>query len=73
MYIKVRVRTDAKKESITETGEQRLDVAVREPAQQNRANRRVVQLVAEHYGVTPGNVRIISGQRSHTKMFAVNE
>lgn len=71
MYVRVTVKAGAKKESIAECGEAELGIAVREPAERNMANRRVVALVAEHFSVRPGAVRIISGHHSTRKILSV--
>ncbi len=71
MYIKVRVRAGAKKEEFALVGEGRFAVAVKEPALQNLANRRVVALVAAHYRVPVGKVKIVSGHRSPSKILSV--
>lgn len=73
MYIHVRVVVGARKEKVEEVGAQRLKIAVREPAEQNRANRRVIELVAKHLGVPAGRIRLIHGHQSPSKLFSVRE
>ncbi|HEC30814.1 MAG TPA: DUF167 domain-containing protein, partial [Candidatus Yonathbacteria bacterium] len=46
--IRVRAFPGAKKELVKEEGEDKLKIFVREPAQNNLANRRIMQLVAEY-------------------------
>ncbi len=72
MYVKVVVTPGAKRESVTPTGDAKLAVAVKEPAAQNLANRRVVEVVAIHFGVPASRVRIISGHHSRSKMLSVD-
>lgn len=72
MYVKALVTPDSKKESLTETSKDRLAISVREPARQNLANSRVVELVARHYSVPRGSVRIISGHHSPSKLLSVD-
>jgi uncharacterized protein YggU (UPF0235/DUF167 family) len=72
MYVHARVRAGAKKEEVEEAGDGRLRIAVREPAKQNLANRRVVELVARHYRVAPGKVRLVSGHHSPSKILSVD-
>ena len=71
MYVKVRVTPDAKKELCEQVSADHLKISVREPAEQNRANRRVLELVARHFAVPSGKVRLISGHRSPSKIFSV--
>lgn len=71
MYIRVRVVPDSRREKFTKTGEREFAALVREPAERNLANRRVVALVAEHFGVSPRKARLVSGHRSPTKIIDV--
>ena len=71
MYIKVRVRTDSKRERVTKVGEHSYEIAVREPAQRNLANRRVRELIAHEYEIPTGNVRLVSGHRAVGKVLSV--
>ena len=70
MYLKVFVVPDAKRESVAERSGA-LEVTVREPARQNRANTRVREIVAERYGAPLSQVRIISGHHSGAKMLSL--
>ncbi len=71
MYVKVTVITGAKKESFRATSENRFEVAVKEKPERNLANKRIVELVAAHFGVEPKGVRIINGHHSPSKMLSV--
>lgn len=72
MYIHVRVQAGAKREEVTEKSPDHFLMAVREPAERNLANVRVVELVAERYGVPVGKVRIINGHHSPSKLLSVD-
>ena len=71
MYIQVRVNPGAKREEVKKIGLTRLEVSVREPAEMNRANNKVIELVAEHFGVPVNKVRLISGHTSQSKVFSI--
>lgn len=71
MYIKVRVNAGAKKESFVQEHEDSFTISVKEPAEQNRANARVRELVAAHFGILPKQIRIISGHHSPGKILSV--
>ncbi len=71
MYVRVEVKAGARRESIIRVDEKTLSMSVKEPAERNRANLRVRELVAAEYGVRPQNVRMISGHRSPRKIFDV--
>ncbi len=71
MYIKVRVRTGAKKESVEQLAGDRFAISVKEPAERNQANERVVELVAMHFKISPAKIRIKSGHHSPSKILSV--
>jgi len=71
MYIRVRVAADIKKESFVIKTDDSFLVSVKEPAEGNRANTRVLELVAEHFGINPKQIRIISGHHSPSKMLSI--
>jgi uncharacterized protein (TIGR00251 family) len=71
MYIKVKITPGAKKELITVVSATSYTISVKEPAEQNRANRRLVELIAEHYGISAKQVKLISGHHSPSKILSV--
>jgi len=71
MYIKVRVFAGAKKEEFKKISNTHFEAKVREKAERNMANRRVVELARKHFGVA-GDVRIISGHHSPSKILSVD-
>lgn len=71
MYIRVRVSSGAKKEVFSVDSEESFLVSVKEPAEQNLANKRVLELVAGHFGISPRAIRIISGHHSPSKIFSI--
>ena len=72
MYIKVKVIAGAKKETVKKISNTSYALSVKEPALQNRANARVVAIIAAACGVPVANVRIINGHHSPSKMLSVN-
>jgi uncharacterized protein YggU (UPF0235/DUF167 family) len=71
MYIRVKVFAGVKKELFKEIGENRFEIHVKEPAERNLANSRVIALVAEHFGVSFKSVRIVNGHHHPVKLLAV--
>lgn len=69
--IRVRAFPDAKKEYIEETEPHILRVFVREPAKDNRANRKILDLVADFYTIPRNKLRMISGHHGMSKMIEV--
>src|SRR2546423_1765232 len=54
MLIKVRVKASARHESVRELASDRFEIAVKQPASENRANAQVIALIAARFGVAPG-------------------
>ncbi len=71
MHIKVKVTTGAKKEKIEIKKQDVFVITVGEKAERNMANKRVRELVAEHFKVSIGKVKIISGHHSPSKILEV--
>ncbi len=67
----VSVEPDARRERLVEISPTTFQISVKEPAQRNRANQRVRELLAEHFGVTLSSVQILTGARSGKKRFTV--
>jgi len=72
MYSKATVTPGARKETIQATGEHTFTITVRESAQQNRANTRVRELLAQHFNVPVQQVRIVTGHRSRSKIVSID-
>jgi len=71
MYIKVKAFPKSKKEVIKKISADAYEVHVKEEAQQNLANKRIIELVARELDVVVGRVRIINGHHSPSKMLSV--
>lgn len=71
MTVYVRVIVNAKKETVTVVTENKLAISVKEKAQHNEANERILVLVARHFKIEQKNVRIVRGHKSASKVLAV--
>ena len=71
MYIKVKVVVGAKREKIVKKTEDRFDISVKEPAERNLANKRILELVRDYFKVYNGEVRIVSGHHSPSKIISL--
>lgn len=71
MYIKVRVQAAAKEEKIIKKSDNTFLVWVKEPAERNMANRKVMELVARELTCMPRHIRIVSGHHSPSKILSV--
>lgn len=72
MYIKVNVIAGAKKEIFKQKNNDHFDVSVKEEAERNMANTRVIELVAEHFKIAKNKVRIINGHHHPSKLLSID-
>lgn len=79
-YIHVKVTAGAGKESFSPRLDQagqakspdHFEISVKEKAQRNMANTRVLELVAEYFKVPKNKVRIINGHKHPSKLLVVD-
>ena len=72
-YIHVKVTAGVRKESFTKKNKDHFEVSVKEKAERNMANSRVLVLVAEHFKVSLKKVRIVNGHRHLSKLLVVGD
>ena len=71
MYIKVRVKSGQRAEEVIKESDDHFVISVKQKAERNMANRRVVEILKEMY---PNMlVRIIHGHQSPSKLLAIDE
>ena len=70
MRISVKVFPNSKTEEVVKEGDRFL-VRVKEPAKEGKANRAVIKLLAEHFGVSQRQVAISSGFGSRNKVIEI--
>lgn len=70
MKVKVKVKPNSKTEELSQAGDTFV-VKIKEPPKEGRANQAVIKLLAKHFGVSQGQVRILSGLRSRNKIVEV--
>lgn len=73
MYLRVRVKAGAKKEFFSEKEEGLFEISVKERAQGNQANKRVLELLSQHLGIKYSKIRTIAGHRQPSKIFFVED
>jgi len=71
MHVRVKVTAGASREHVEEE-DGVLSIFVKEPPQDNMANRRVMQIVAERFKVAPNAVKIVAGHHARNKTLEVN-
>jgi uncharacterized protein (TIGR00251 family) len=72
MKIQVKVKPNSRTEDVSQEGDSFI-VRVKEPPREGKANLAVIKLLAEHFGVPKGQVRILSGFRGGNKVIEVPE
>jgi uncharacterized protein YggU (UPF0235/DUF167 family) len=73
MYLHVLVTAGAKKETLKKKNEDHFEISVKEKAEHNLANTRVLELVAEYFKIPKNKVRIVNGHRHPSKLLVVEE
>ena len=73
MYVKVKVKAGAKEDKMTLIKKDSFDISVKAPAERNLANKKVVELVRKYFKVYNGDVRIVSGHHSASKILSVEK
>ncbi len=71
MYLKVEVLAGAKEERVEKLGADFFRVQVREKAERNLANHRVLELIRREFGGSGVDVRLVSGHHSPRKIVSV--
>ena len=71
MYIKLRVFTKQKQEKVEKISDDILRVYVKEEAEMNRANNRILELMKDHFKTN--DVRLVSGHHSPSKIISVGK
>jgi uncharacterized protein (TIGR00251 family) len=71
MYIHVKAKTEAGKEEVIKVSADHYEIAVREPAKRNEANRRIVAIVREIFSGRV--VKIVNGHHSPSKLLTVED
>jgi uncharacterized protein (TIGR00251 family) len=72
MYIKIKVKTEAKKERFSKISEDHFEIDVKVPAERNMANDRVIELVRNYFKGYNGDIRIVSGHHSPSKIISLD-
>ena len=72
-YIHAKGTAGAKKEFLKQKSEDHFEVSVREKAENNMANKRVLELVSLHFKIPISKIRIVNGHRSPSKLLVVED
>jgi uncharacterized protein YggU (UPF0235/DUF167 family) len=72
-YVHVKAIAGARKESFKQLKEDHFEAHVKEKAERNMANNRILELVAEHFKFPVKKVRIVNGHRHPSKLLVIEE
>lgn len=72
MFIKIRVKTNQKKEEIKSKSKDHFDVWLREKSERNLANKRLIKVVAEHFGLPHNMIHIVKGHHLPNKILSID-
>ena len=72
MKIQVKVKPNSRTEEVSQENDFFL-VKVKEPPKEGKANKAVIKLLANHFGVARSQVRILSGLKSTIKLVEIEE
>lgn len=71
MQIRVKVHANARKELVTIVSNTLLEISVKEKPLENRANERVLTLVAAHFRLPIRKVRLVRGHKRPSKIISI--
>lgn len=72
MFLKIKAFPNSKKEEVLETGENSLSIFVREKAEKNEANRRILQILRLRFR-DKKIVKMIAGHKSDHKIVEISD
>jgi len=73
MIYEVKVKTSAKKDSISLISENKLKVEIKAKAEDGKANKAIVKLLSEHFSVPQNHITIKRGSRSKNKIIKIED
>ncbi len=71
MKIFVKVKPKAREKKVIKISETNFKVWVQEPPEKERANLAVLKVLADYFGTSPSNIKIISGSTSKLKVIEI--
>lgn len=71
MLIKVRVIPNAREARVNRVSDESYEVKVDERAEGGRANKRLLEILSEHFGVSKSKISIVKGTRSRVKFVEI--
>lgn len=73
MKILVKVKPNAKENKVEEIGKGQFVVKVKAPPKENKANRELIETLAEYFKVSKSKVSILTGLKSSQKIVNIED
>jgi len=73
MIITVKVKSKGKIESLIQTSTYGFTAILNVPRQKNEANKQLIKMIANHFGIARSGVKIISGKTGVLKKIRIRE
>lgn len=71
MYLKIKVKAGQRREEILKVNENTFEISVREKAERNMANKRILEILSLELKIPVNKIRIINGHQSPTKLISI--
>ena len=71
MFIKVKVFPGSKKNKIVDKSADSFEVHIKEKPERGLATKAVIKILANHFKITSGGIKLIKGARSRNKIFEI--
>jgi uncharacterized protein (TIGR00251 family) len=72
MEISVSIVPNSKKAEIVKVSENNYKIRVDAPASKNKANKRLIEILSEHFKVSKSSISIIKGLKSRNKIVEID-
>lgn len=71
MLIHVKIKPDSKEDKIIQKNDTSFIVHVKEPAEDNKANKRLIEMLAIKFNVIRSSIKIVTGHHSPSKILDI--
>jgi len=73
MLIKIKVFPGSKKDEIVMRKDDEFEVRVKEKAEEGKANKAVIKVLANYFKIDESKIRLIKGFKERSKIFEIKE
>lgn len=71
MYLKIKVKAGQKREEVEKINENTFHISVKEKAERNMANTRILEILSLELKIPINKIRIVNGHQSPTKLISI--